>query len=700
MNSRRVEDRLKTPDSLSNSPANSRSRKCLDLALRSKETTSPFRGSPLSDRMNLPHPSLVTPTKTTSPAKLVLSSSDRSRSCSPESVHPGTPFTPQPALRMSTLKKVAVESRGIRKAKFSPLIVDKEVPHTPATPVPLLPEIGISSFYSSSTTPLHSSKPTRQAVSLPKKILRRSSSGGSLRRHRTRSAGGGAKRKRVPSHCGHKIKKPKLRHNAESSKVPVKISELPVLSVDLPSRQSPSNPRPSTSKASLNPTSGQLNLSKETKVHFEVKGGQFVFRAKAKTSTTPKTPVRRSPRKAFSPLKADYFSSSVKERGKGKGGKLFSPSGNYLTPDKISPEKRIPSPVKFDSSVEAEEDCNNLSDLITSLAKDQAHELGEGDNLDTEDAGTEFVPQFCAASDNVPDVSAAVSNILNDLSSGDDSIDETEFNSSASSVEATTPAQPTKLFPIFNRSTANAGNNGSKTSLQVPRAKKFLCSTLSENQAVIDAGQKEIGPIVCRTCGSVYTVGDPEDEAQHDQVHSGLMEKLKMPIWKTERIVGQFAAGRVVCVRPGDHSSHWKKVEEALTVVDRDLGFSEVGIRWPDKTKVFLFIADKKIVGFLLAENIDKGFMILPSKDSDGSGKVYCCSEHPQPVMCGISRIWVLADYRRKKVASSLVDCFRSSFFLDHYLKPHEFAFSDPTLNGIEFAASYMKSTKFLVYNR
>merc|ERR1712098_427424 len=54
----------------------------------------------------------------------------------------------------------------------------------------------------------------------------------------------------------------------------------------------------------------------------------------------------------------------------------------------------------------------------------------------------------------------------------------------------------------------------------------------------------------------------------------------------------------------------------------------------------------------------------------------------------------------RKKVASSLVDCFRSSFFLDHYLKPHEFAFSDPTLNGIEFAACYMKSTKFLVYNR
>jgi len=190
------------------------------------------------------------------------------------------------------------------------------------------------------------------------------------------------------------------------------------------------------------------------------------------------------------------------------------------------------------------------------------------------------------------------------------------------------------------------------------------------------------------------------DEGQHSQVHSGLLDKLRMPPWKTERVVGQFAAGRVLCVRPGDHVSHWKKVEEALSVVDRDLGFSEVGIRWPDKTKVFLFVADKKIAGFLLAENIESGFMILPNKDSDVSGKVYCCSETPQPVMCGISRVWVLADYRRCKVASSLVDCMRSSFFQNHYLKHNEFAFSDPTLNGIEFAASYMKSAQFLVYNR
>ena len=42
----------------------------------------------------------------------------------------------------------------------------------------------------------------------------------------------------------------------------------------------------------------------------------------------------------------------------------------------------------------------------------------------------------------------------------------------------------------------------------------------------------------------------------------------------------------MICVKPGDNPSHWRKAEEVLSVVDSDLGFSEVGIRWPDRTKV------------------------------------------------------------------------------------------------------------------
>ena len=78
-----------------------------------------------------------------------------------------------------------------------------------------------------------------------------------------------------------------------------------------------------------------------------------------------------------------------------------------------------------------------------------------------------------------------------------------------------------------------------------------------------------------------------------------------------------FPSGRVLCVKPGDHATHWRKVEEVLAVVDADLGFSEVGIRWPDKTKVFMYIADKKVVGLLLAETIDQAYRIIPNNGKD-----------------------------------------------------------------------------------
>merc|ERR1711953_117837 len=109
-------------------------------------------------------------------------------------------------------------------------------------------------------------------------------------------------------------------------------------------------------------------------------------------------------------------------------------------------------------------------------------------------------------------------------------------------------------------------------------------------------------------------------------------------------------------------------------------------------------IMDKKIVGFLLAEAIDNGYRVI-SQQND-TGKNYFSSTEPIKIKCGVSRIWVLADYRRRGVASSLVDRMRDLFILGHRLSKDEFAFSDPTLNGMDFATNYMKQTDFLVYNR
>ena len=48
-----------------------------------------------------------------------------------------------------------------------------------------------------------------------------------------------------------------------------------------------------------------------------------------------------------------------------------------------------------------------------------------------------------------------------------------------------------------------------------------------------------------------------------------------------------------------------------------------------------------------------------------GVGK--CCSSEAVPVVCGISRIWTLASYRRHKVATRLLDVMRQVIFMHTY---------------------------------
>lgn len=718
MTARRTPDKAGVTPEIVSKGTTPRSRKCLDM--------NP-RASPLSERSyNLPSP-LRTPSTAkhfcpdspSSSNRQVLSPGDGPGSSSPlsdlsdlsiplpsnviDSIPSIIPKTPQPQLRrLSSGKQVLTPLLKTTMKTFSIEKIQRKE-EAKITVSPALASIVSKSFYSSgSRTPQSvsaaASSVSKQKVKHANPKRKSAGSKGSLKHHRSRSSGG--KRKRTGTFGfggGHAIKKPKLNKSIETK--PVKISELPVpVMVDLPSSSSSykeTMPKtPGRSSAIATPTSGSLTMSGTTKVQFECKAGQFVFRAKAKTATTP---LRRSPRKHMSPLKNDYFSNSGSKKNKMKtSGKLFSPESNYLRPEKsISSEgANIPSPVKFVSETD-----DDLGDLISSLARDQAIEISVP-------VSAQPVSSLLSTTNEFPDVSDAVNNILNDLSSGDDndSVVEEVLNPPAPIIDNTSAphgAGSNRLFSIFYKNAASCSDQGMPNNASLgEEKKKFVCSSLSENQAIIDAGQRRMGPVQCATCGGVYSVGDPEEEAAHTRLHQGRLEKLKLPGWKNERAVGHFPSGRVLCIKPGDHATHWRKVDEVLSVVDSDLGFSEVGIRWPDKTKVFMYVADKKVVGLLLAETIDRAYRIIPNNGVEIAGKVFCCSEQSVPVRAGISRIWVLADFRRGRVASCLVDCMRASFYLDHYLDKDEFAFSDPTLDGISFASKYMQSNEFLVYNR
>jgi len=567
------------------------------------------------------------------------------------------------------------------------------------------------------------------------------------------------------SGVGHAIKRP--RYNNKPKTEPHSFVETKVEGIKKmvsPREHTLSKPtsKISTQTNSTKPTVGQLSMTPHTRVSYEMKGGQLVFRK------TPKTPVRRSPRKKMnqSPISKSYFSPKPDDSHKHvrTTPKLFSPELNYLHPDKtVSPNKFIPSPVKFNKSSEDDESMEgaSITNILDTLDNSQTglvdndqmnpssyslvnhlqssypmyateeeialstaaaaplyiqppetieqllevmESTGQfGPPISAMDTSTDMFETSVEATANVEEslpttAALAVSNILANMSSNSASSEDSE---EALDKDDNIKTSPSKLFPIFYKSTAQSESpNDTQVLLTEVVSKKFLLGETDHTQRIIDAGQKVIGATLCLTCGTVYSVGDPTDELQHNNIHTGMLEKLNFGGWKHERTVGEFPCGRVIMVKPEDPKHMWRKVEDVLSIVDKDLGFSEVGIRAKHQTKAFIFIADRKVTGMLLAETVDVGHRMLPNNDADKTGKVYCCSEEQKPIICGISRIWVLADYRRKRIASSLVDCFRSQFVYGHYLREHEFAFSDPTLNGIDFASKYMGSQEFMVYNR
>ncbi|MEE6511309.1 hypothetical protein FKM82_017791 [Ascaphus truei] len=230
----------------------------------------------------------------------------------------------------------------------------------------------------------------------------------------------------------------------------------------------------------------------------------------------------------------------------------------------------------------------------------------------------------------------------------------------------------------------------------------------SEDQLIIDAGQKHFGPIICSTCGMIYTAASPEDEAQHGHYHQRLLDGIRYVGWKKERVVCEFWDGKIIMILPDDPKYAVKKAEEVRELVDSELGFKQVILHCPSKTKTYLFVSnDKKIVGCLIAEPIKQAFRVITeplSPESMSQGllerhRAWRCSTRPEAAICGISRVWVFSPMRRKAIASRMVDAVRSSFLYGSHLSPGEIAFSDPTPDGKLFASTYCNEPNFLVYN-
>ncbi|NWH19989.1 ESCO2 acetyltransferase, partial [Grus americana] len=272
------------------------------------------------------------------------------------------------------------------------------------------------------------------------------------------------------------------------------------------------------------------------------------------------------------------------------------------------------------------------------------------------------------------------------------------------------PASKKRTQTVLDELTSPFGSSPpAKTSHTSQKSKKAkeLCKR-SRDQMIIDAGQKHFGAVVCKSCGMIYTAASPEDEAQHIQHHERFLEGLRYVGWKKERVVAEFWDGKIVLILPNDPKYAVKKAEDVQEIVDNELGFKQVPLSCPAKTKIYCFVSNEKmIVGCLVAESIKQAFRVLsepgaapsPGQDPLQHHRAWRCSTEPEPAVCGVSRIWVFGPRRRNGIARRMVDVVRSTFMYGCYLSTHEIAFSDPTPDGKLFATKYCQTPNFLVYN-
>ncbi|BAU01453.1 hypothetical protein VIGAN_11069200 [Vigna angularis var. angularis] len=252
----------------------------------------------------------------------------------------------------------------------------------------------------------------------------------------------------------------------------------------------------------------------------------------------------------------------------------------------------------------------------------------------------------------------------------------------------------------------------------------------------LDFGQSDFLLRSCSTCGIKFTPGDPQDEKSHNEFHKSYTQGILFRGWTKENVIPlpSLDTGRVVLFLETDRSSHRKKVEEVVRMME-----IEIGSGWilHERCKVYLFVSLNRVAGCLVAEPIEKAFRVVSGSvagsvhsakkrgvttrsttlqfgnvifqrevhrkvanvsDSEKmEGAIFCASE-PTAAAGGIRAIWVTPSNRRKGIATQLLEAMRKSFCPGLELERSQLAFSQPTSAGKALAASYTGTGSFLAY--
>ena len=218
-------------------------------------------------------------------------------------------------------------------------------------------------------------------------------------------------------------------------------------------------------------------------------------------------------------------------------------------------------------------------------------------------------------------------------------------------------------------------------------------------QLYLDFEGCETGIRKCEICGMTYTVGT-EDERIHERIHKQAISPMKITSLKKElESVWNDETGDVYRI-----TFDWLFVEskptnkcrqDVLKVYDglcKSLGLSEQD-KTESKDKVLFVYIDKttsNVLGSVIAEPKQYAFEMNESGDVDKTLKI--------PTTIGIQAIYVHPQYRRKSIATKLINVVLLHFFYGVSVFVDSIAFCQPTEEGMKLFQKITGKDSLLVY--
>lgn len=313
------------------------------------------------------------------------------------------------------------------------------------------------------------------------------------------------------------------------------------------------------------------------------------------------------------------------------------------------------------------------------------------------------------------------------------------------SPSTTSPSPQTPPDPKYS-STQREGLCTSIVSSSTKSTSSMDKKKSKAQQMYLDFGQASFGKrSICSICNTLIVHGLEEDESQHEKVCKEYKYGVSFQI-KNVRIIYDFSKlglsssmfrdddkenGYIVEIRPSDSVTLRRKVLDVKRIVDQELGFAILGSastssssqddttsnqnileseergKTFDQKTVYLYIENKRVVGFCSVHVITKAYELMDIKSQHQNvdlsqstrNEAYTRSNTPTKAIIGVHQLWVHTSHRKKSIASKLVDAARSKLVFGMYVPHNLVAFSSPTMDGAKFAKRYCDPDPPLVYD-